>query len=49
MLMVVVDCGDNNYENAYASHYFLFIKRHFLMAFSEKKCKSFKPYKLGIK
>lgn len=35
--MVVVVCGDNNYENAYASHYFLFIKRHFLMAFSEKK------------
>lgn len=38
MLMVaVVDCGDNNYENAYASHYFLFIKRYFLMAFSENK------------
>lgn len=36
-MVVVVDCGGNNYENAYASHYFLFIKRHFLMAFYENK------------
>lgn len=32
-MVVVVYKDDNNYENAYASHYFLFIKRNFLMAF----------------
>lgn len=30
MLMVVVDNDDSNYDNIYISHYFLFIKRHFL-------------------
>lgn len=38
LLVVVVNNGDN-YDNAYASHYFLFIKRHFIYGFSWKKKK----------
>lgn len=43
LLVVVVNTGDN-YDNAYASHHFLFMKGTLSMAFPEKKKKRYKRF-----
>ena len=40
LLVAVVDNAGDGYDNGYASHYFLFIKRHFFSGISWKKKKT---------